>query len=63
MFNREGRDFGYVAQDVDKIMPELVGEFNGYKNLDYGKIVVLLLEMTKELKQEVEELKQKLEST
>jgi hypothetical protein len=63
MFDREGRDFGYVAQDVDKIMPELVGEFNGYKNLDYGKIVVLLLEMTKELKQEVEELKQKLEST
>ena len=56
-FGKEGHDFGYIAQDVEKIIPELVGEFNGYKNLDYGKLSVLLLEMIKDLKQEIEKLK------
>jgi hypothetical protein len=56
-FGKEGHDFGYLAQDVEKIIPELVGEFNGYKNLEYGKLTVLLLEMIKDLKQEIEKLK------
>jgi hypothetical protein len=42
--DKEGHDFGYLAQDVEKIIPELVGEFNGYKNLEYGKLSVLLLD-------------------
>ena len=61
LFNKEGHDFGLVAQDVEKIIPELVGEFNGYKNLEYGKLSVLLLDVVKQLKEEVDELRQEIE--
>ena len=58
LFAKEGHDFGYLAQDVEKIIPELVGEFGGYKNLEYGKLSVLLIDVVKQLKQEVNELKE-----
>jgi len=55
-----GHDIGVVAQEVQKILPEIVTKRkNGYLGVDYKRIVPLLIESIKELKQEVEDLKKK----
>tara|TARA_Y100001938_G_scaffold118620_1_gene163996 strand:- start:332 stop:772 length:441 start_codon:yes stop_codon:yes gene_type:complete len=55
-----GHDVGVVAQEVQKILPEIVVERkNGYLGVDYKRIVPLLIESIKELKEEVEILKKK----
>tara|TARA_Y100000591_G_scaffold245802_1_gene216762 strand:- start:528 stop:1952 length:1425 start_codon:yes stop_codon:yes gene_type:complete len=55
-----GHDVGVVAQEIQKIHPEIVEERkNGYLGVDYKRLVPLLIQSIKELKQEVEELKKK----
>lgn len=55
------QDIGLVAQEVEAVLPEVVTERqNGYKAVNYEKVVPLLVESIKELKQEVEELKRRL---
>jgi len=55
-----GHDVGVVAQEVQQILPEIVIERkNGYLGVDYKRIVPLLIESIKELKQEVDDLKKK----
>ena len=55
-----GHDVGVIAQEVQKIVPEIVVERkNGYLGVDYKRLVPLLIESVKELKQEVEDLKKK----
>ena len=51
-------DIGFIAQDVQEVLPELVRE-NGKGNLSlrYQGITPILLEAIKELKAEIEELK------
>jgi hypothetical protein len=54
----EGHDIGVIAQEVEKILPEVVTtRDNGYKAVKYEKIIPLLVEAIKELKSEIEELK------
>jgi hypothetical protein len=54
----EGHDVGVIAQEVEKVMPEIVTtRDNGYKAVKYEKIVPLLIEAIKELSNEVKELK------
>lgn len=54
----EGHDVGVIAQEVEKVIPEIVQtRDNGYKAVKYEKIVPLLIESIKELKAEIEELK------
>lgn len=55
-----GRQIGLLAQNVEKIIPEAVNEKDGYKGVDYARLVPLLIESIKELKKEVEELKSKI---
>tara|TARA_Y100000592_G_scaffold91054_1_gene150529 strand:- start:518 stop:4141 length:3624 start_codon:yes stop_codon:yes gene_type:complete len=55
-----GKDYGVIAQEIQKVMPELVDtRDNGYLAVKYDKIVPLLIESIKELKKEIEELKSK----
>ena len=55
-----GHDVGVVAQEIQKIHPEIVEERkNGYLGVDYKRLVPLLIQSVKELKAEVEELKKK----
>ena len=54
----KGKDYGVIAQEIEKVLPELVQtRENGYKAVKYDKIVSLLIEGIKELSKEVTELK------
>ena len=51
---------GCLAQDLQKICPELVHEgTDGYLSIEENKIVYLLLEKMKEMEKEINELKEK----
>ena len=59
-----GSSAGLIAQDVEKVLPELVSdaitlgtEDETHKVLNYNGVVGLLVEAIKELKAEIEELK------
>ena len=52
------RSSGVIAQEVEKVLPEVVQDReNGYKTVAYGNMIGLLIEAIKELKQEIEVLK------
>ena len=48
---------GVIAQELEKIAPELVNSDSEYKAVAYGNITGYLIEAIKELKAEIEELK------
>ena len=54
------RQAGVVAQEIEKVLPEVVSGNDGNKAVAYGNIVALLIESIKELKDEVDELKKQL---
>ena len=52
---------GVIAQEVQKVMPELVQEgAEGFLSVQYGNMVGLLIEAIKEQQAQIDELKQKL---
>ena len=52
------RQTGVIAQELEKVLPEaVVKNDNGYLSVDYGRVVGLLIEGIKELKEEIQELK------
>ena len=54
------REAGVIAQEVEKVMPEVVVDrVDGYKAVYYEKLVPILIESIKELKARVEELEGK----
>ena len=57
----EGHDVGVIAQEIEAVLPEVVTtRDSGYKAVRYDKIVPLLIQGIKELKDEVEILKSKI---
>ena len=50
------KDIGLVADEVEKVLPELVVE-DKHKTMDYGHMIGLLVEAIKEQQKEIEELK------
>ncbi len=51
------RQYGFIAQEVEQVVPELVGtDPDGFKNLSYDGMVPILLEAIKTLKARVEQL-------
>jgi chromosome segregation ATPase len=53
------KSIGIIAQEVEKVLPELVSQGN-VKSVDYNGIIAVLIEAIKELSTEVLELKNKL---
>jgi hypothetical protein len=69
--NKIAQSFGYEkklqiglsAQQVETVLPEVIKDApigNGYKTLDYSKLVPLLIEAIKEQQKQIDELKTKL---
>ena len=56
-------EVGLIAQEVEEIIPELVGESrDGLKNIAYGKLTAVLVEAVKELKKENDALSARIQS-
>jgi len=49
---------GVIAQEMEKVLPEVVKENDEFKSVAYGQVVGVLIEAIKELKKEVETLKE-----
>jgi hypothetical protein len=47
---------GVIAQEVEKVLPEVITEADGLKHVSYGNIVGVLIEAIKELNQKVQQL-------
>ena len=64
LFNRIGQtddEIGYIAQQVEKIVPQVIHtDADGMKSLAYGNLVALLGEAIREQQQQIEELKGRL---
>jgi len=57
----EGKQIGLVAQDVEKVLPELVRTDNeGYKAISYEKLTAVLVEAIKEQQKKIAELEDKI---
>jgi exonuclease VII small subunit len=58
--SHKGNDIGVIAQEIEQILPQIVtNRDNGYKAVQYEKIVPLLIEAIKELSAKVKELESK----
>jgi hypothetical protein len=59
---KDNPQIGLLAQDVEKVLPELVSKSsNGYKTIDYSSLSAVLVEAIKEQQQIIESLKQKVD--
>ena len=57
----EGHDVGVIAQELEKVLPEVVTtRDNGYLAVKYEKIVPLLIEAIKEQQKQIDELRTRL---
>lgn len=57
------RDIGLIAQDVEKVVPEIVYEdSNGLKSVDYIKLVPILAKAIQEQQREIGQLKDRLDA-
>lgn len=56
--NQQGS--GVIAQELEKVAPELVNNESEYKSVAYGNLTGYLIEAIKELKAEIEELKKQI---
>jgi hypothetical protein len=58
----ERTKIGLIAQEVEKILPEVVyTDIDGYKSIGYANIVALLIEGIKEQQSRIEELKKEID--
>ena len=55
------RQAGVIAQEIEKVLPEVVNGEEGNKSVSYGNVVALLIEAIKEQQEQIEELKERLQ--
>ena len=58
--SNSGKDIGFIAQEIEKIQPELTGEHKDFKTLDYGKLTPLIVGAIQDLTKEIREIKKHL---
>ena len=56
------RQTGVIAQEVEKVFPEVVGDGGEYKSVAYGNMVGLLIEAIKEQQSTIEKLTERIET-
>ena len=57
------KHYGLIAQDVEKIYPELVSNNQaGYKSVNYIELIPLMLSQIKSMQEEINELKSKIDN-
>lgn len=55
----KGFEYGVIAQEVQREFPEIVQlDKSGYLSVDYAQFIPILIEAVKELKMEIDLLKQ-----
>lgn len=55
---RKKKHFGFIAQDVEKIFPELVSsDVMGYKTVNYIELIPIILSKMRTMQEEINELK------
>ena len=62
--NKNKKMIGLIAQDVEKVIPEVVNtddSEDNYKSINYCNITAVLIESIKELREEVKSLKQEID--
>jgi hypothetical protein len=58
-----GADIGVIAQEIESILPEIVTtRDNGYKAVQYEKLVALLIEAIKEQQLQIEKLNKRIDN-
>ena len=58
--SHKGNDIGVIAQEIEQVLPQIVtNRDNGYKAVQYEKIIPLLIEAIKELSIKITELENK----
>jgi len=61
---QSGEHLGFIAQEVEPILPELVGtDINGYKSIDYASFAPILVGAIQEQQSEINELKSNINIT
>ena len=59
--NSEKKHFGFIAQDIEKVFPELVSNNTmGYKTVNYLELIPIMLSKMKEMQKEIDLLNDKL---
>ena len=51
---------GVIAQEVQKIIPEVINDSGEFLTVNYNSIIGLLIETVKELNNKIEELQKKI---
>jgi hypothetical protein len=55
-------DVGVIAQEIEEVLPEIVAtRLDGFKAVQYEKIVPLLIEAIKELSDQVDDMRKQIE--
>lgn len=59
--NTKQKSIGVIAQNVEQVIPEIVGKSNsGLKTVQYNSIIPLLIEAIKEQQKQIDELRKKI---
>jgi len=59
--NKKKLHYGVLAQDVEKVFPELVEKnISGYKTVNYQELIPLMLAKLKNMQEQIDELKKNL---
>jgi hypothetical protein len=53
------KSFGFIAQEIEKILPEIVTETQGKKALSYVQIIPFLVDAINQLQKQIDALKRK----